>query len=145
MCCCACLERSSHHSLLLTVCACHAITIRHHPLLLRFVVDETSYKHLSLPEGLRLSSPFRQYHAASKRQRQYHQPFVYVDEFGLMRRHLVPLSNNVSQPHPHIQLKFAPTSLGRFRVMHQVETALALLEQSMVLEKVSRAAAANQG
>lgn len=86
---------------------------------LRLVTDATPYgppnpvPYLA-PDGIPIGQAWDSF------ERTY-SPHFYVDRFSLLRKHSAPLSSNLEKPHPRMRLKFKPISLGRHRIMTQME------------------------
>ena len=88
---------------------------------LRLLVDHRSYDYETAP----LDLPFRALNANGT----HYRPLFYVDELHLLRKHMVPLSTNVSRPEPIVKIKFIPTSIGVYRLLHQLQAGVAQMQQ----------------
>mmetsp|Transcript_446 Transcript_446/g.846 ORF Transcript_446/g.846 Transcript_446/m.846 type:complete len:584 (-) Transcript_446:484-2235(-) len=86
-------------------------------VVLRLVTDATAHTATHFADGLPIGS------SVDRVKRRY-APHFYVDTFSLLQRHAAPLSRNVTKEHPFVQLHYKPTSVGRYRLMGEVQAVL---------------------
>jgi len=101
---------------------------------LRFVTDSNLYpdhqipmSHIGWHEGAKNMQP-RHYSVHTSGSSVRYAPEVYVDDFALQMKHLVPLSPNTSMPDPTVEIQFHPTGLLSFQVRRLLEDSFRTLD-----------------